>query len=231
MHTTYGSSDGGLSVGHIRAELDSPGGLSFVAITDHNTIAPETFALAREYAGHVIVGEEVMTASGSEVIGLFLKEVIRKGLPVLETVRQIYDQDGIPYIPHPFQPSRHGMPWVELTDLYETLREERGEVEMVLERFNRRAWTSRSTREAELWASLYKVPTAVGSDAHGPKGWGKAYTVLDGYPDRATFTSLLSSHRNGGRQHHAGIVERLQPASNKVGKRLGWQRAQTANWQ
>lgn len=229
-HTTYGSDDGGLSAGHIRAELDSPGGLSFVAITDHNTIAPETFALAREYAGHIIVGEEIKTKSGSEVIGLYLKEVIQKGLPALETVKQIYEQDGIPYIPHPFLPNRHGMSWQELTELYEALREERGKVEMVVERYNSRAWTLRSTREADLWASIFQVPTAVGSDAHGPKGWGKAYTVLDGYPDRATFTSLLNQHHNGG-QRRAGVAGRIQPASNKVGKRLGWQRAQTANWQ
>src|SRR3972149_4861124 len=70
-------------------------GLGALAIADHNEI--KGALLARELAGgapFVIVAEEVLTAEG-EVIGLFLREAIPKGLGFDDTLSLIKEQGGL----------------------------------------------------------------------------------------------------------------------------------------
>ncbi len=57
-------------------------GLGAIAVTDHNEVsgAFEAQAKSAEYGVKVIVAEEVKTASQGEVIGLFLKEKIERGM-------------------------------------------------------------------------------------------------------------------------------------------------------
>ena len=76
-------------------------GLDRIAITDHNEIegAFRTRDLAPDL---VIVGEEVKTAEGVDVTGLFLSEKIPRGTPAIETAQAIREQNGLVYIPHPF---------------------------------------------------------------------------------------------------------------------------------
>ncbi|MBM4429522.1 MAG: PHP domain-containing protein, partial [Chloroflexi bacterium] len=62
-------------------------GLDALAITDHNAIAG-ALALQAVAPFPVIVGEEVGTCEG-EVVGLFLQELIPRGLTLAETVRRI----------------------------------------------------------------------------------------------------------------------------------------------
>ena len=50
----------------------------------------------------VIPGEEVKTDDEGEVIGLFLKEEIPRGMSFAETVEAIRAQGGLVYVPHPF---------------------------------------------------------------------------------------------------------------------------------
>ena len=63
----------------------------------------------REFGVKVIVGEEVKTADQGEVIGLFLKEKIPRGLTLEETVAEIKRQGGLVYVPHPFD-RMHSVP-------------------------------------------------------------------------------------------------------------------------
>ena len=50
----------------------------------------------------VIPGEEVKTADQGEVIGLFLREEIPRGMSFGDTVAAIRAQGGLVYLPHPF---------------------------------------------------------------------------------------------------------------------------------
>ena len=50
----------------------------------------------------MIVSEEVKTAHEGEVIGLFIKENIPRGMSLRETIDAIHEQGGLAYVPHPF---------------------------------------------------------------------------------------------------------------------------------
>src|SRR5207247_7682010 len=78
--------------------------LGAIAVTDHNEIsgAFEAAAKAADFGVKVIVGEEVKTASQGEVIGLFLREKIERGMSLEDTVAEIKRQGGLVYVPHPF---------------------------------------------------------------------------------------------------------------------------------
>ncbi len=84
-------------------------GLNCIAVTDHNAIggALEVQKFAASYSDlTVIVGEEVKSSKG-DIIGLFLKEEVPKGMSPMDTVRCIKDQDGLVMIPHPVSASGH----------------------------------------------------------------------------------------------------------------------------
>ena len=70
-------------------------GLGAIAITDHNEIsgALEAQELAERIGGiKVILAEEVKTAHQGEVIGLFLRERIERGMSMAETIAEIRRQ-------------------------------------------------------------------------------------------------------------------------------------------
>ena len=97
-------------------------GLGAIAVTDHNEVsgALEAAEIAAGMDGlKVIVGEEIKTAEQGEVIGLFLKEKIPKGLTMAESVAAIREQGGLVYVPHPFD-RFHSVPDYEhLLDMVE----------------------------------------------------------------------------------------------------------------
>src|SRR5207244_7905705 len=86
-------------------------GLGAIAVTDHNALggALETAELARGHDLVVVSGEEVKTDSQGEVIGLFLREEIPRGLSFGDTVAAIKEQGGLVYLPHPFD-RMHSIP-------------------------------------------------------------------------------------------------------------------------
>ena len=59
-------------------------GLDRICITDHNEIVV-ALQLKAELPSFIIVGEEVKTGEGVDVIGLFISEKIPKGTPARET--------------------------------------------------------------------------------------------------------------------------------------------------
>ena len=73
-------------------------------MTDHNVFggALEAVELARDRDLIVIPGEEVKTDGQGEVIGLFLREEIPRGLTFADTIAAIKEQGGLVYLPHPF---------------------------------------------------------------------------------------------------------------------------------
>ncbi len=110
----------------------------------------------------VIVGEEVKTDGQGEVIGLFLKEKIPRGLSLAETIERIRRQDGIVYVPHPFD-RMHAVPD------YEHLMTVLDEVDAI-EIFNPRVAISAFNEEADRFAAKYRIPAGRGLGRPRPPG-------------------------------------------------------------
>ena len=81
--------------------------LDLIAITDHDTMAQAW----GDHAGIAVVrGEEITTSwpAQTHVLGWFLREPVRSGMSVGDTVAAIHDQGGLAVIPHPFMPTYFG---------------------------------------------------------------------------------------------------------------------------
>jgi predicted metal-dependent phosphoesterase TrpH len=139
-------------------------GLGAIAITDHNEISGALEALGEGDGIKVIVGEEVKTATQGEVIGLFLRERIPRGLSLEETVAEIRRQGGLVYVPHPFD-RMHTVPD------YEHLLAILDEIDAI-EVFNPRVAIGSFNEEAARFAAKYRLTAAAGSDAHVAAGLG-----------------------------------------------------------
>ena len=181
FHThSVASPDGGISAEDYRQLLDS-GKLDYVAVTDHNQI---DFALQlhQELGDKIIIGEEVMTTEG-ELIGLFLTKRVEPGLTAQQTAQAIRAQGGLVYLPHPFETIRHGVQATTLDAMPELID--------IVEAHNGRAVLQNRSPQALTWATLHKKPTAASSDAHGAKGVGHTYTVVDQPLAKGTLLSVL----------------------------------------
>jgi len=148
-------------VDHAEAE-----GLGAIAVTDHNVFAGalETVAIARHRKLIVIPGEEVKTDNQGEVIGLFLHEEIPRGMTFTETIEAIRAQDGIVYVPHPFD-RMHAIPSPA------TLLHHLPEID-VLEVYNARLMFDAYNAEALRFQRKYGLLAGAGSDAHVLQGVG-----------------------------------------------------------
>lgn len=183
LHThSAASPDGGITFEQYERVL-STNLLDMIAITDHNRI---DFALqTRERLGdRIVVGEEIMSTSG-EIIGLYLTERVSPGLSPLETIKQIKDQGGLVYVPHPFETMRKGMHPGVLEELIDYLD--------IIEICNGRAFLQNRSAQAVIWAKLNHVTGAASSDAHGIRGLGKTYTQVKELPTQIDLLKHLAS--------------------------------------
>jgi predicted metal-dependent phosphoesterase TrpH len=164
MHTSHShdcSIDPAELVEHAEDE-----GLGAIAVTDHNALsgALETVELARGRALIVVPGEEVKTDRDGEVIGLFLHEEIPRGMSFADTVAAIREQEGVVYVPHPFD-RMHAIPSPA------TLHHNLPEID-VLEVYNARLLFDTYNDEALRFARKYGLLAGAGSDAHVLQGVG-----------------------------------------------------------
>ena len=141
-------------------------GLGAVAVTDHNVFggALEVVELARRRALIVIPGEEVKTDNQGEIIGLFLEREIPRGMTFAETIAAIQEQNGIVYIPHPFD-RMHAIPSAA------TLQRHIADID-VLEVYNARLLFEAYNDEALRFQRKYGLLAGAGSDAHVLQGVG-----------------------------------------------------------
>ena len=148
-------------VDHAEAE-----GLGAIAVTDHNVFggALEAVELARDRPLVVIPGEEVKTDGQGEVIGLFLKEEIPRGMSFAATVAAIREQGGLVYLPHPFD-RMHSIPDAA------TIMRHLGDID-VFEVYNARLMFEGYNDEALRFARKYNLTAGAGSDAHVLQGVG-----------------------------------------------------------
>jgi hypothetical protein len=182
MHTNWShdcSIDPAELVDHAEAE-----GLGAIAVTDHNLFggALETADLASERDLIVIPGEEVKTDGQGEVIGLFLEREIPRGLSFADTVAAIREQDGIVYVPHPFD-RLHAIPDPK------TLHRHLADID-VLEVYNARLLFEGFNDEALRFARKYNLTMGAGSDAHVLQGVGTGALRMRRFEDPEEF--LLS---------------------------------------
>ncbi|HSM37528.1 MAG TPA: dephospho-CoA kinase [Longimicrobiales bacterium] len=165
-------------------------GIDRICVTDHNRIST-ALALRDRYPDRVIVGEEVKTGEGVDVIGLFLEEEIPKGTPALETCERIHAQGGIVYVPHPFATGKGGggsiLPAIE------------ARVDAV-EGFNARLHLQRLNDRAVAWAAERDLPLGAGSDAHTLGEVGRAFASLPPFDmEPASFLEALRDATIHGR--------------------------------
>jgi predicted metal-dependent phosphoesterase TrpH len=141
-------------------------GLGAIAITDHNVFAGAEEALERSRGRDFIVipGEEIKTDGQGEVIGLFLKEQVPRGMSMAATIAAIRDQGGLVYLPHPFD-RLHAIPDAA------TLHRHLPDID-VLEVFNARLLFDGFNDEALRFGRKYNLLMAAGSDAHVLQGVG-----------------------------------------------------------
>jgi dephospho-CoA kinase len=148
-------------------------GLARVALTDHDRLAVALDAWDT-HPDRVLPGEEVRTAEGIDVIGLYLREEIPRGTPALEVVERVRSQDGLVYLPHPFAPGKGGGGrWAErLAPSVD-----------VVETFNARLHPdSRNVPAAEL-AHRHGKLRGGGSDAHTVAEVGRAWVDVPVHPN------------------------------------------------
>jgi len=172
-------------------------GLGAIAITDHNEIsgALEAREVAESMDGiKVIVAEEVKTAEEGEVIGLFIEEKIPRGLTMAETIGEIRRQNGLVYVPHPFD-RLHSVPDYEyLLKIVEDID--------ILEVFNPRIAFSAFNEEAERFAAKYRIVPGAGSDSHVAQGLGSVAIRLHDFDGPEEFlesmrdADIVHKHKN-----------------------------------
>jgi predicted metal-dependent phosphoesterase TrpH len=180
-----------------------------LAVTDHDRLGL-ALRLAKQYPEQVIPGEEVRTAEGIDVIGLYLKEEIPRGTPAREVVKRVRDQGGIVYLPHPYAAGKGGGG---------RLAEELAPLVDVVEVFNARLHNPALNQAAEGLAERFRRLKGAGSDAHTPAEVGGAFVEVPHHPNEPA--ALLAALRSG-RVHGRSASRAVHLASTwaKVRKKL-----------
>ena len=181
MHTSW-SHDCAIEVDELLTHAETEG-LGAIAITDHNAFGGAREALAATTILTVIPGEEIKTDRQGEVIGLFLAEEIPKGMSFADTVAAIKEQDGLVYLPHPFD-RLHAIP--DAT----TLRRHLADID-VFEVYNARLLFDAYNDEALRFARKYNLTMGAGSDAHVLQGVGTGALRMRAFHDREEFLASL----------------------------------------
>lgn len=159
-------------------------GIDRLVVTDHDRI-DGALRLHETAPDRIIVGEEVRTAEGPDLIGIFLTELIPKYTPMRETCERILAQGGIVYVPHPFDKRRRG--GGELLDGIADLVD-------VVEAHNARTFKPEINQQGEAWARERGKLLGAGSDAHTLGEIGTAYVEVPAFDlTRDGFLGALAS--------------------------------------
>ncbi len=185
------------------------GQLNYIAITDHEEIR-NAVSLRNKIGDQIIIGEEILSLGG-EIIGLYLSERIPAGLSVGETISSIKEQDGLVYIPHPFELGRHSLNKADLEQHHSGID--------IVEAFNSRGWGRGKYNMAVEFARVYNIVVASSSDAHGQSGLGTAYTELAEPPTRTNLLGQLAQAHLV--MEYSPLSAYLYPTINRWKKRLG----------
>lgn len=158
-------------------------GITCAAVTDHNEVQG-ALVIQRLAPFQVIIGEEIKTRDG-EIIGLFLKELVPRGLSAEDTIRAIHEQGGIATIPHPFDVFRRNVIKRDILDRIAPMVD-------AIEGYNcRNIFESHDARAREV-AAMAGKPLTVGSDSHSPWEIGGVHIEIDAFETPAEFLASLA---------------------------------------
>jgi predicted metal-dependent phosphoesterase TrpH len=203
MHTDH-SSDCATPV-EVLIETARDRGFGAIAVTDHNEVsgalaAAEVAESMEDFK--IIVGEEVKTAEQGEVIGLFIKEKIPRGMTMAETIAEIRRQGGLVYVPHPFD-RMHSVPdYQHLLDMVDEID--------LLEVFNPRVAITSFNEEAERFARKYNIIPAAGSDNHVAQGLGSVRVRLRDFDGPEEFLESMRDAEITRRHKNLVYVQALK---------------------
>lgn len=155
-------------------------------ITDHNTI--KGAIKFKQLFGECLIGEEIMTKEG-EIIALFVNEEIKPGLSAVETVEKIKDQDGVVYVPHPFDKLRHNLKNLNIKA-------------DIIEVYNPRVLIKEHNRMAEEYAEQNNLLKATGSDSHFSWHIGSCHNIIEEFNDKKELLQNLK---------HAKLIKKATP--------------------
>ena len=159
-------------------------GVDHVFVTDHNAI-DMALSMHAAHPQRVLVGEEVKTREGFDLIGLFLTELIPRGTPAREAAERIREQGGVVYLPHPFDVSRSGAGARHAEELLDLID--------VIEVHNARCFRPAMNRRAEEFARRHGKLMGAGSDAHTAAELGNGMVEMPSFtPDREGFLAALA---------------------------------------
>ena len=130
--------------------------------------------MAERHPDAVIAAEEVRTAEGIDVIGLYMHSEIPKGTPAREVCDRVHDQGGVVYSPHPYAAGkggngRHAEALAPHVD--------------VVEVFNGRLHQPRQNELAEALAERHGRLRGAGSDAHTLGEVARSWVELPVHPN------------------------------------------------
>ncbi len=212
MHTDH-SYDCATPVEVLLAEARARG-LGAIAVTEHNEISGALEAAEKAKGIKVIVGEEVKTASQGEVIGLFIREKIPRGMSLQETIAEIKRQGGLVYVPHPFD-RMHSVPdYRHLLDVLDDID--------LIEVFNPRVAIAEFNEEAVRFAAKYRIIAGAGSDAHVPQGLGSVRIRMHDFDGPDQFLESLRTAdiiRNPASLFYVQALKFLQTKARPAGRR------------
>ncbi len=174
-------------------------GIDILCVTDHNEIAT-ALKLKQRFPDRIIVGEEVKTAEGVDIIGLFIEQQIPKGTPAGATCDLIHEQGGLVYVPHPFARGKGGD-----GRILETIADRVD----AIEGFNARLHDQRLNERAVAWALGHGLPLGAGSDAHTLNEVGRAFAELprfahDAHSFRTALRAATIHGQESSRMVHLG---------------------------
>lgn len=157
-------------------------GLGRLILTDHNTTAGAV-ELQNRYPDFVIAGEEILTTKG-EILAVFVKEELPKGIEPLEAFKRLRDQGAFISLSHPYAYMRHGWTEAEMEEYLPWLD--------AIEIANARNLPEMN-RSAARFAANHGLCGTAGSDAHGVPELGAMGLEL---PDFRTADELRTAVRS-----------------------------------
>jgi predicted metal-dependent phosphoesterase TrpH len=199
LHSHTGHSKDSLLPAAVLLSAAAARGIAAIAVTDHDSLggALQAAALAERqperFGGiRVIPGSEVKTSEG-EIIGLFLRADVPRGLTPEETIARMREQGAFVLVPHPFDRIRGSR--LRAAALHRVAH-----LVDAIEGLNARTTLAADNLAAQRFAAERGLLVTAGSDAHVAREAGAAYVEIDGPlpADADSLRDRLRSARLGG---------------------------------
>jgi hypothetical protein len=170
-------------------------GVDRIAITDHDRLGV-ALDMAERHPDRVIPGEEVRTAEGFDLIGLYLTEEIPARTPARGVCEEVRRQGGVLYLPHPYASGKGGSG---------RFAEEMAPLVDVVETFNARLHPAARNDPAVDLAHRHGRLRGAGSDAHTVGEVGGAWVEVPGHANEpgALLEALARGRTRGNEANRA----------------------------